>query len=81
MKILVKPRAKYRVPWKSKEVREKRDCVEKACLLDKRKQTNADMLKLNKVLREVTKTHHKGQLEYIQGLTNKICHSVEDNLS
>ena len=74
--ILIKPRARCRVPWESLVVRKKWENMKIASLLNKRNPTNASTPKLKKSP-ERTNTYQKEQQEYIQGQMNKIRNSEE----
>ena len=71
--IPTEPRAKCKILWESITVREEQENMKKAFLLNKRNPKNAN------VQSELTKTYQKEQLEYIQGLINKIRSSVKDS--
>ena len=61
--IWIKPRTKYRVPWKSIAITEKRDSMKKLSLLNKINPTNANVQKFK--ISQRTNIYKKEQCEYI----------------
>ena len=64
--ISTKPRTKYRVPWKTLAVREKRAHVKTASKSYRKNPTNTNAIKLKKAQYQLTGIYLKEQIEYIQ---------------
>ena len=79
--IPTKPRTKYRVPWETIAVREKRAHVKTASKCCRNNPTNTNALKLKKTQNELARTYLKEQTEYIQNQIDKIRDSVKDRQS
>ena len=79
--IPTKPRTKYRVPWETFEVREKRAHVKTASKRYRKNPTNTNAPKLKTVQYQLAGLYLKEQTEYIQNQTDKIRDSVEDRQS
>ena len=76
--IPTKPRTKYRVPWETSAVREKRALVKTASKSYRKNPTNTNARKLEKAKYQLTGIYLKEQTEYIQNQIDKIRDSVED---
>ena len=76
--IPTKPRSKFRVPWETLAVREKRAHVKTASKSYRKNPTNTNAIKLKKAQYQLTGIYLKEQTEYIQNQIDKIRHSVED---
>ena len=76
--IPTKPRTKYRVPWETLAVREKRALVKTASKSYRKNPTNTNTRKLEKAQYELAGIYLKEQAEYIQIQIDKIRDSVED---
>ena len=74
-----KPRAKYRVPWETLAIREKRADVKTASKCYRKNTTNTNALKLKKAQNELASIYLKEQTEYNQ--IDKIRDSVQDRQS
>ena len=79
--IPTKPRIKYRVPWETLAVREKRTDVKTASKCYRKNPTNTNALKLKKAQNELASIYLKEQTKYIQNQIDKIRDSVEDKQS
>ena len=79
--IPTKPRTKYRVPWETLAVREKRAHVKTASKSYQKNPTNTSAWKLKKAQYQLAGIYIKEQTEYIQNQINKIRDSVEDRQS
>ena len=79
--IPTKPRTKYRVPWETSVVREKRADVKTASKSYKKNPTNTNALKLKKAQYQLAGIYLKELTEYIQNQIDKIRDSVEDRQS
>ena len=79
--IPTKPRTKYRVPWETLAVREKRALVKTASKSYQKNPTNTNARKLEKAQHQITGKYLKEQAEYIQNQIDKIRDSVEDRQS
>ena len=79
--IPTKPRTKYRVPWETSEVREKRALVKTASKSYRKNPTNTNARKLEKAQYQLAGIYLKEQAEYIQNQIHKIRDSVEDRQS
>ena len=79
--IPTKPRTKYRVPWETLAVREKRADVKTASKCYRKNPTNTNALKLKKAQNELASIYLKELTEYIQNQMDKIRDSVEDRQS
>ena len=79
--IPIKPRTKYRVPWETLEVREKRAHVKTASKSYRKNPTNTNARKLKKAQYQLAGIYLKEQTESIQNQINKIRDSVEDKQS
>ena len=79
--ISTKPRSKYRVPWETLAVREKRAHVKTASKSYRKNPTITNALKLNKAQYQLAGIYLKEQTEYIQNQVDKIRDSVEDRQS
>ena len=79
--IPTKPRTKYRVPWETSAVREKRALVKTASKSYRKNPTNTNARKLEKAQDQLTGIYLKEQTEYIQNQIDKIKDSVEDRQS
>ena len=75
------PRTKYRVPWETSAVREKRALVKTASKSYRKNPTNTNARKLEKAQYQLAGTYLKEQAEYIQNQIDKIRDSVEDRQS
>ena len=75
--IPTKPRTKYRIPWETSAVREKRSHVKTASKSYRKNQKNTNAIKLKKAQYQLTGIHLKEQTEYIQNQIDKIRDSVE----
>ena len=76
-----KPRTKYRVPWETLAVREKRAHGKTASKCCRKNPTNTNALKLKKAQYQLAGIYLKEQTEYIQNQIDKIWDSVEDKES
>ena len=79
--IPTKPRTKYRVPWETLAVREKRALVKTASKSYRKNPTNTNARKLEKVQYQLAGIYLKEQTEYIQNPIDKIRDLVEDRQS
>ena len=79
--IPTKPRTKYRVPWETLEVREKRELVKTSSKSYRKNPTITDARKLKKAQYQLAGIYLKEQTEYIQNQIDKIRDSVEDRQS
>ena len=79
--IPTKPRNKYRAPWETPAVREKRALVKTASKSYQKNPTNTNARKLEKAQHQLTGIYLKEQAEYIQNQIDKIRDSVEDRQS
>ena len=79
--IPTKPRTKYRVPWETSEVREKRALVKTVSKRYRMNPTNTNARKLEKAQYQLAGIYLKEQAEYIQNQIDKIRDSVEDRQS
>ena len=79
--ILTKPRTKYRVPWETLAVREKRAHVKTASKSYRKNPTNTNALKLKKAQNKLAGIYIKEQTEYIQNPLFKIRDSVGNRQS
>ena len=79
--IPTKPRTKYRVPWETLAVREKRGLVKTACKSYRKNPTNTNARKLEKAQYQLADIYLKEQKEYLQNQIDKIKDSVEDRQS
>ena len=79
--IPTKPRTKYRVPWETLAVREKRALVKTASKSYRKNPTNTNARKLEKAQYQLAGIYLKEQAEYIQIQIDKIRDSVEDRQS
>ena len=79
--IPTKPRTKYRVPWETLAVREKRALVKTASKSYRKNPTNTNARKLEKAQYQLAGLYLKEQAEYIQNQIDKIRDSVEDSQS
>ena len=79
--IPTKPRTKYRVPWETLAVREKRALVKTASISYWKNPTNTNAWKLEKAQYQLAGIYLKEQAEYIQIQIDNIRDSVEDRLS
>ena len=79
--IPTKPRTKYRVPWETLAVREKRALVKTAPKSYRKNPTNTNAGKLEKAQYQLAGIYLKEQTEYIQNQIDKIRDSVEDRQS
>ena len=76
-----KQRRKYRVPWETLSVREKRTDVKTASKCNKKNPINTNALNLKKAQNELANIYLKEQTEYIYNQIDKIRDSVEDRRS
>ena len=79
--IPTKPRTRYRVPWETLAVREKRALVKTASKSYRKNPTNTNARKLEKAQYQLAGIYLKEQIEYIQNQIDKIRDSVEDRQS
>ena len=79
--IPTKPRTKYRVPWKTLAVREKRADVKTASKSYRKNPTNTNAVKLKKAQNELASIYLKELTEYVQNQIDKNRDSVEDRQS
>ena len=79
--IPTKPRTKYRVPWETLAVREKRAHEKTASKTYRKNPTNTNAIKLKKAQYQLICVYLKEQIEYIQNQIDKIRDSVEDRQS
>ena len=79
--IPTKPRTKYRVPWETLAVREKRAHVKTAPKSYRKNPTNTNARKLKTAQYQLAGIYIKEQTEYIQNQIDKIRDSVEDRKS
>ena len=79
--IPTKPRTKYRVPWETLAVREKRALVKTAPKSYRKNPTNINARKLEKARYQLAGIYLKEQTEYIQIQIDNIRDSVEDRQS
>ena len=79
--IPIKSRTKYRVPWETLAVREKRAYLKTASKSYRKNPTNTNALKLKKAQYQLADIYLKEQTEYIQNQIDKIKDSVEDRQS
>ena len=79
--IPTKQRTKYRVPWETLAVKEKRADVKIASKCNRKNPTNTNALKFKKAQNELANIYLKEQTEYIQNQIDKIRDSVEDRQS
>ena len=75
--IPTKPRTKYRVPWETVAVREKRTLVKTASKSYRKNPTNTNARKLEKGQYQLAVIYLKEQTEYIKNQIDKIRDSVE----
>ena len=76
--IPTKLKTKYRVPWETLAVREKRALVKTASKNYRKKPTNTNALKLKTAQYQLAGIYIKEQTEYIRNQIDKIRDSVED---
>ena len=76
-----KPRTKYRAPWETEEVREKRALVKTASESYRKNPTIANVRILKKAQKQLAGIYLKEQTEFIQNKIDKIRDSVEDRQS
>ena len=76
--IPTKPRTKYRVPWETLAVREKRALVKTASKSYRKNATNTNPRKREKAQYQLAGIYLKEQTEYIQNQLDKIRDSVKD---
>ena len=79
--IPTKLKTKYRVPWETLAVREKRALVKTASKNYRKSPTNTNALKLKTAQYQLAGIYIKEQTEYIQNQIDKIRDSVEDRQS
>ena len=79
--IPTKLKTKYRIPWETLAVREKRVLVKTASKNYQKKPTNTNARKLKTALYQLAGIYIKEQTEYIQNQIDKIRDSVEDKQS
>ena len=79
--IPTKLKTKYRVPWETLAVREKRALVKTASKNYRKNPTNTNALKLKTAQYQLAGIYIKEQTEYIQNQIGKIRDSVEDRQS
>ena len=79
--ISTKPRTKYRVPWETLAVREKRAHVKTVFKSYRKNPTNTNARKLKTAQYQLASIYIKKQTEYIQNQIDKIRDSVEDRQS
>ena len=79
--IPIKHRTKFRVPWETLAIREKRADVKTTSKCNKKNTTNTNAFKLKKALNELASIYLKEQTKYIQNQIDKIRDSVEDRQS
>ena len=79
--IPTKLKTKYRVPWETLAVREKRALVKTASKNYRKNPTNTNALKLKTAQYQLAGVYIKEQTEYIQNQIDKIRDSVEDRQS
>ena len=79
--IPTKPKTKYRVPWETLAVREKRALVKTASKNYRKNPANTNALKLKTTRYQLAGIYIKEQTEYIQKRIDKIRDSVEDKQS
>ena len=79
--IPTKLKTKYRVPWETSAVREKRTLVKTACKNNRKNPTNTNALKLKTAQYQLAGVYIKEQTEYIQNQIAKIRDLVEDRQS
>ena len=79
--IPIKLKTKYRVPWETLAVREKRALAKTASKNDRKNPTNTNALKLKTAQYQLAGIYIKEQTEYIQNQIDKIRDSVEDRQS
>ena len=79
--IPTKLKTKYRVPWETLAVREKRALVKTASKNYRKNPTNTNALKLKTAQYQLAGIYIKEQTEYIQNQIDKIRDSVEDRQS
>ena len=79
--IPTKQRRKYRVPWETLAVREKRADVKDASKCNRKNPTSTNAMKLKKAQNELANIHLKEQTEYIRNQIDKIRDAVEDRPS
>ena len=79
--IPTKIKTKYRVPWETLAVREKRALVKTASKNYRKNPTNTNALKLKTAQNQLAGIYIKEQTEYIQNQIDKIRDSVEDRQS
>ena len=79
--IPTKPKTKYRVPWETLAVREKRAHMKNASNSNRKNPTNANALKLKKAQNELASIYLKERTEYVPNQIDKIRDSVEDKQS
>ena len=79
--IPTKIKTKYRVPWETLAVREKRALVKTAFKNYRKNPTNTNALKLKTAQYQLAGIYIKEQTEYIQNQIDKIRDSVEDRQS
>ena len=77
--IPTKLKTKYRVPWETLAVREKRALVKTVSKNYRKNPTNTNALKLKTAQYQLAGIYIKEQTEYIQNQIDKIRDSVEDN--
>ena len=79
--IPTKPKTKYRVPWETLAVREKRAHAKTASKSYRKNPTNTNARKLKTAQYQLAGIYIKEQTEYIQNQIDKIRDSVEDRQS
>ena len=79
--IPTKPRIKYRVPWETLAVREKRAHVKTASKSYRKNPTNTNAQKLKTAQYQLAGIYKKEQTKYLKNQIDKIRDSVEDRQS
>ena len=79
--IPTNPRTKYRVPWETLAVREKRAHVKTDSKSYRKSPTNTNALKLKKAQYQLAGIYLNEQIEYIQNQIDKIRDSLKDRQS
>ena len=79
--IPIKLKTKYRVPWETLTVREKRALVKTASKNYQINPTNTNALKLKTAQYQLAGIYIKEQTEYIQNQIDKIRDSMDDRIA
>ena len=77
----MKPKIKSRVPWESKQVIEKRECLKKASNLKRTKPTKSNMAKFKKAQKDLVETYESEERLYVLSQIDKLKNAAENRQS